>query len=246
MFRTITIYLLLSTFSAVVNSENIKVVGDINEKPRIYLENTEPKGHLPTILRYIEENTDLVFDVTLYPWARAYFTAESGKAAIVGLSKTEEREKLFDYTAPIYFENILVISTANNPVRFNGIEDLYGKTIGVARGAVYSPSFEKGRQENLFKVIEDNRPSQRLNLLLYKRIDVAIMGSGINGFNSAFDASGLAPDIKSQFIISNKPLTSDPNYIGFPKSMKASIVIDKINHAVVEGYASGELQKRLH
>ena len=86
----------------------------------------------------------------------------------------------------------------------------------------------------------------RLNLLLYKRIDVAIMGSGMDGFNSAFDASKLNYNLKDQFFISNKPLARDPNYIGFPKSMNATIIIDKINHAIVEGYASGEIQKRLN
>ena len=245
MFRIGILFLVFFIFPTVGHAKEITIVGDINEKPRIYIDDSEAKGYLPNILHYIEEKTDLTFQIKLYPWARAYFTAKKGHAAIIGISKTPERLKIFDYTIPVYFEDILVISTIKNPVNYNRIEDLYGKTVGITRGAVYSDEFEEAKKENKFEVFEGNSPSQRLNLLIYKRIDVAIIGSGQAGFRNALEESKLSANKQSNFIIAGAPLARDPNYIAFPKSMDALSIINKINNAVVEGYATGEIQKRL-
>ena len=245
MFRISILFLVILILPIIGNTEEITVVGDNNEKPRIYMEASEAKGYLPSILHYIEEKTDIVFQIKLYPWARAYFTAEKESVAIIGISKTPSREKIFDFTIPVYFEDILVISTTNTPINYSQIKDLYGKTIGITRGAKYNDEFETAKNENMFEVIEDNSPSQRLNLLIYKRIDVAIIGSGQAGFRNALKDSNLPSEKKSMLFVADTPLARDPNYIAFPKKMEALNIINKINNAVVEGYASGEIHEKL-
>ena len=245
MFRRSIQFLAFFILTTAGYAKEITIVGDNNEKPRIYIDDYEAKGYLPNILHYIDEKTDLTFQIKLYPWARAYSTAEKGHVAIIGISKTPERLKIFDYTTPVYFEDILVISTTNNPVNYNRIEDLYGKTVGITRGAVYSDEFEEAKKENKFEVIEDNSPSQRLNLLIYKRIDVAIIGSGQAGFRNALKDSKLPSNKQAMLFTAETPLARDPNYIAFSKSMNALNTINKINDAVIEGYATGEIQKIL-
>ncbi len=249
MVKKISVLLLtaivLSSLASHLFARDIKIVGDSNEKPRIYLHETTAMGYLPEVLRYIEEKTDLRFNISLYPWARAYLTATNGGAAIIGLSKTAERKEIFDYTVPVYFEDLIVVSRANNPVEFHSIEDLYGKKVGVVRGGVYGEQFEKARDENKLTVIEDNSPTQRLRILIHERIDVALIGSGKAGFNNALEQDKTLSGRDDLFFVADKPLTRDANYIGFAKSMKASQIIEDINDAITEGYASGELQKRI-
>lgn len=244
VFLWLTIFA-LTTLANQLFARDVEVVGDKNEKPRIYLEETTAKGYLPTILRYIEEKTDLRFNISLYPWARAYLAATKGNAAIIGLSKTAERKEIFDYTIPVYFEDLIVVSRTNNPVEYNAIEDLYGKKVGIVRGGVYGEQFEKARDEEKLTVVEDNSPTQRLLMLIHERVDVALIGSGRAGFNSALEQDKALLGVADRFFIADKPLTRDANYIGFAKSMKAGKIIEDINDAITEGYASGDLQKRI-
>ena len=54
------------------------------------------------------------FDIKLYPWKRAYKNSLNSKKGIVGLSMTEDRLKLFDYSEVLFYDEVILIVKKGN------------------------------------------------------------------------------------------------------------------------------------
>ncbi|MCX4030219.1 transporter substrate-binding domain-containing protein [Endozoicomonas sp. SM1973] len=220
-------------------SEELLITGNAFKKPKIWKEGKESKGILVDIMKYAGKKMDLEFKVELYPWARAYHYASNGKVGIVGLSITQERLKIFDYSVPLYYDEVILVVKRGNEFKFENNEDLRGKIVGACRGCSFGPEYEKAKK--YFKLSPDENNIQRLIKLLKGRIEVAVFSPGEAALNSVINkANDLTRD---QFSILDKPITRDPNYLAFAKKLNMKDFLSEFNKVIKKGYDSGAIQK---
>lgn len=241
IFSVIFIYLFMHNQLCFSKDKiSLKIVGNENKAPKISLINGEPRGTLVEILHYLESKSDFEFEIKLYPWKRAYETAKVGGAGIIGLSMTKERLEIFDYSEPIYHDEVVLVVIEGREFDFKTIEDLRGKTVGGTRGASYGDEYDYG-VKNIFSLDTAGTYQQKLLKLLNGHLDAVVISPGRYALNIIVAEDPRLVAAKHKFIILPKPLVRDPNYIGFAKSMKNKKCIAELNQLILEGYRNGDI-----
>ena len=220
--------------------ERVIIFGNDYKIPKIYKEDGEARGILVAIARHIDDQmTGYAFDIRLFPWARAYQHALHGQGGIIGLSKTSEREAIFDYSDVIYHDKVIIVTLREKAFDYREMADLEGKTIGIGRGGSFGDEYERASAAGIFKVEEDSGPVIRLKKLLKGRIDCALISPGRFALNQTVRQDPLLSENRERFIILPQPFKQDPNYLGFVKTMKMGGFLDAFNEALREAKASG-------
>ncbi|MDR7305827.1 ABC transporter substrate-binding protein [Rhodoferax saidenbachensis] len=225
-------------------SMDITVFGGDSSAPKMFLHEGKPRGILIDILKYADQELrEDSFKVELYPWARSYRYASGGVGGIVGLSWTQERAALFDYSDPVYVDDVVIVVHKGREFSFKEMADLRGKRVGLGRGGSYGEAFEKAVEAGVFTVDGDGGAVERLNKLVLDRIDCALFNAGKAGFEEILRANkGLEP-LRDALVVLPVPLRSDPNFLAFPKNMQMKTWLNDFNQIIKKGYGRGEIQK---
>jgi len=229
----------LFLFSLNCVAEKIEINGNSIKQPKIWQEKGVPKGILVDIMHHIGKKMGHQFDHNLFPWKRAYNKAESGSGGIVGISITDERLKIFDYSEPLYYDEVILVVKKGNEFIFDKFEDLKGKEIGVCRGCTYGADYLEAIQ--FFTPDEDNNNVQRLKKLKAGRIDAAIINPGEAALNLEIAKDDSLS--RSDFSILSKPITRDPNYLAFAKILNQKDFLKKFNNALKVAHESGVIKE---
>jgi polar amino acid transport system substrate-binding protein len=225
-------------------SADITVFGGDSSSPKMFMQEGKPRGILIDILKFADQELhDDSFKIELYPWARAYRYATSGVGGIVGLSWTLERAALFDYSDPVYVDDVVIVVRKGKEFGFKDMADLRGKRVGLGRGGSYGEAFEKAREAGVFAVDGDGGPVERLNKLVLDRIDCALFNAGKAGFEETLRSDKALDAMRSAFVVLPVPLRSDPNYLAFPKNMQMKPWLNDFNQIIKKGYGRGDIQK---
>jgi polar amino acid transport system substrate-binding protein len=203
------------------------------------------------VLRYFERETGLRFAPQLLPWKRAQMMAGNGEGVIFSLSKTPERLKSFQFTAPVATETVWAITYGSKRTGFHSLEDLRGKVVSVGRGFSHGMAFEKAR-DSVFQVQQDSASelarfkklvNRRSDLMLWtvwqsptaEQLETYINQTLVPGFQDA-ELEG------KYFYVSARPLFYD--------SMHFAVAIgryqeefNKLNAAIRRGNQKGDLPK---
>jgi polar amino acid transport system substrate-binding protein len=222
----------------------ITVYGGDSSPPKMYLQDGKSRGFLVDIIQYAsQEMPGSELRVELYPWARAYRHATSGAGGIVGLSWTQERSLLFDYSEPVYIDEVVIVVRKDRSFAFKDLPDLQGKRIGIGRGGSYGEAFERAKESGLFVIDGDNGAADRLNKLVLGRIDCALFNAGKAGFEDMLRNHKDATVLRDTLTVLPVPLRSDPNYLAFPKSMLMKGWLGEFNQIIKRGYTRGDIPK---
>ena len=227
-------------------ARDLLIVGNNYSVPKIYAEAGQPRGMLVDILRYADAampEHNIV--VHLYPWARAYWMAESGQAGIVGLSWTAERQQIFDYSEPVFHDEVIVVVRRGDEFAFSGLDDLRGRRVGIGAGGSFGEEFEQARRRGVFRVDEDNGPVSRLKKLLAGRIDAALINPGMAGLRRAIAQDPELLRHADEIRALPRPLKRDANYLGFHKSLEMDEFLVDFNAVIRRGYANGDIPRLL-
>ncbi|MDZ7918919.1 ABC transporter substrate-binding protein [Rhodoferax sp.] len=223
---------------------DIAVFSGDGSPPKMYVQEGKNRGILIDILQYADQHLhNDSLQLALYPWARAYLQASSGDGGIVGLSWTRRREELFDYSDPLFFDEVAVVVRKGNEFPFRTLSDLRGKRVGIVRDASYGEAFEKARDAGVFVVDGDNGASNRLHKLMAGRIDCALFNVGKAGFEETLRIHKDFLPFKNTLVVLPVPLRSDPNFLAFPKSMHMKPWLVTFNQVIKKGYARGDIPK---
>lgn len=223
---------------------DIAVFSGDGSPPKMYVQEGKSRGILVDILQYADQR--LVNDklrLALYPWARAYMQASSGDGGIVGLSWTRRRDDLFDYSDPLFFDEVVVVVRRGSEFPFKALSDLRGKRVGIVRGASYGEAFDRAQTAGVFTVDGDNGANNRLHKLVAGRIDCALFNVGKAGFEETLRIHKEFMPYKDALVVLPVPLRSDPNFLAFPKSMQMRTWLAEFNQIIKKGYARGDIPK---
>ena len=120
-------------FSAPLRGEALRVVGDEAYPPLAFLDEArKPSGYDVDLMTLLGQVLGVPVSLDLLPWSLARQLFEQGSAdVLLGCNITPERERRFLFTDS-HFENHLVLFAPSSSC-LKGIEDLFGRRVGVAR-----------------------------------------------------------------------------------------------------------------
>ncbi|QLC72313.1 transporter substrate-binding domain-containing protein [Pseudomonas sp. LPB0260] len=241
-----TLLLVYCLLLGTAEAREVLIVGNNYGAPKIYAQNDQPSGLLVDILSYADASLPQhQLTLHLYPWARAYWMAREHQAGIVGLSWTAERQQIFDYSIPLFYDEVLVVVRRDRAFDFAGLDDLAGRRVGLGAGGSFGEDFEQARRRGAFEVIEDNGPVPRLKKLLAGRIDAALINPGLASLQWAIGQDLVLRKRAGELLALPQPLKRDANYLGFHKSMAMGEFLEAFNAVIQQGYDSGEIPRLL-
>lgn len=243
LLRKAVALLVLWTALGASQAETLVVMGDHAYAPVIYTQNGKAAGLLPAILARASALTGDHYDLRLSPWKRAYELAARGEGGVVGVSFNQERAKSFDFSRPLYDDDIQIVTLKGKTFPYAKLEDLKGKTIGGVNGASYGDDVDKAIANGLFVVDRDVGQAGRLRKLLAGRLDAAFIGNGLAGFDGIVSSEEELRKNRAQFVVLPTPLTRDPLHLAFPKSLNKREALNRFDAALEKLKQSGELKK---
>lgn len=201
-------------------ARSLVIFGDDSYPPVIHAAQGRPKGFLVEVLERVEPRLQARFDIQLMPWKRAYVLALRGQGGLIGVSRNQEREGLFDFSRPIYNDDIRIVVLKGQAFAFKELADLRGRRIGGVSGASYGERVDAAIREGLIQVDRDIGQVSRLRKLLAGRLDAAFIGNGERGFEWQLGSHPELQEHRDKFELLPVPLTSDPLHLAFPKAMQ--------------------------
>jgi polar amino acid transport system substrate-binding protein len=162
---------------------------------------------------------------------------------VVGVSFNQERAKSFDFSKPIYDDDIQIVTLKTHTFAFNTLADLKGKVIGGVLGASYGDEVDKAITSGLFTVDRDVGQAGRLRKLLAHRLDAAFIGNGTAGLDGVINTVEELRTQRDKFLVLAKPLTRDPQHLAFAKSMNKQAALARFDAALEKMRKTGQLKR---
>lgn len=210
-----------------------KVFGSDRYEPLLHLRHGQPAGSLVDLLTASQRLSGDRFDVELVLWQRALRLAEAGHGGLIGVSRTRDREAWLDYSRPIHETTLVLAVRRGEAFAFRSIADLEGKTIGMAMGTTGGDAFDEAERSGRIRVLRDTGAPQRLQALLARRLDAAVIGGGTGSLERTLQRMPDPAAARAGLELVNSPLLRDRLHLAFPKSLGARPVLDRFNNAVV-------------
>lgn len=171
----IVIFATLLLAHSVKANERLVVAVDHAPPYSYTLGETRPRGLLIDIMMRISKQLNISLQLTPCPVSRCVQLIKAGQADIGGaFIKTPERARDMVFLEPAYMvlsSPFVFYAQTELDITVNNYQDLYGKRIGVVRGAAHFARFDNDKALNKVAV-----QSERIamDLLLKGRLDVVI------------------------------------------------------------------------
>jgi ABC-type amino acid transport substrate-binding protein len=190
----------------------------------------------------LERELGVVFELRMYPWARAERHALEGGGLIYGLPKTAERLRALRYSEAATHRNLWLVTRSDATFTFNTLEDLRGKTLGIVRGYSYGEAFDNARGK-LFRAEDDiSSRGTRLTRLMLKRVDAILLFQPVGQSAKEVEAeiaAYMAPRLQAIGAAANagysvlpKPLAAETQQFFAIARASDDGIIDRINAAL--------------
>lgn len=228
--KVIALLLMLVQVSFVYASDDeLSIFIDNSYPPYMFeVDEKKPAGLYPKLLKEIISGTSFKADIVAVPWKRALLYGGAGAGAVGGAYKNDKRLSVYDYSAPLYEEKMVVFVNKDKQFEYNELSDLSGKTIGVNRGWSYGQMFDAAREDKLFDVNVRADPEETFKLLALGRIDCLIIDqlSGESyirhlGISDKVIALPVAFSLNNSYLIIPKELNKKEFLKQFDSSLKA-------------------------
>jgi ABC-type amino acid transport substrate-binding protein len=219
--------------SAAAHADDLMVFGDDAYAPVIFQrQGGQPDGVLVRLLKRAEAFSGDRYHLQLLPWKRAYEMARRGEGGLIGVSYTQERAALFDFSKPVYDDDIRVVTLKGHEFPFNDLADLKGRLLGGVIGASYGERVDQAIAAGTLQIDRDIGQVGRLRKLLIGRLDAALIGNGQAGFEAVLASSPELLAKREQFVLLSRPLTRDVLHLAFPRQMDKSAALARFDAAM--------------
>jgi polar amino acid transport system substrate-binding protein len=237
IFAAITIVAAVLSLSP-ARADSIVLYGNSEQPPKAWLDGSTPKGFVIEASIEVLKRAGYDVTVTLLPFARAMQKAtEDG--VMTGVFLSAERAKLYDYSAPLVSDDVVIAVAKGKDFRFDKAADLAGKKIGLQGSFFYGDEFTAVVPQ--LTLDGDTSPSLRVKKLSAGRVDAALFNPGKTAFVNSVKEAGLSPD---DFTVLPKPLAKLNNYLIVGKNVAGGAeALVRINKAIASATADGTLAK---
>lgn len=207
---------------------------DANNPPFMYADGGRAQGLYPALLRAVFAQTPWSVQLQAKPWKRCLQDTDEGHAGTGGIYKNEERLRKYDFSEALFVERMAVYYPRAKPLVFEGLESLYGKRVGVARGWSYGDAFDKAVAEGKVHAEEVSADAQNFHKLAAGRLDAVL------AIEEAGHAQLRQPGLET---IEKSPryLFENPTYLAFAKTANQGEVLAAVNAALVKLRRQGDL-----
>lgn len=225
----------------------ILAVGVENFWPISYEEKGKATGPYNEIVYEAFNRMEQTVDIRLFPWKRCLRMIERGKAMIlIGPFYSKDRAEYMEYilSTPIYKLNTSLFLRKEDVKSglYRGSESLYGKKIGIMRGAVYSEEFEKAKRDGMLTAVELPNVEQMILMAKKGRLDAFLHTT------SVCKAYLEKHQLDNEFVALEPKVTPDRNaYLAFSRaalsSEQAKRLFAKLEKTLAEMKKDGTLSK---
>ncbi|WP_240612263.1 transporter substrate-binding domain-containing protein [Salinicola lusitanus] len=192
---------------------SLSVATEDNYAPFNYIENGDPVGFNADMLEELRQYADFDVDQDILPWTGLLAAVSTGQydMALTGASVSDERLRVFNYTAPYASAQHFAITRAGDD-SIQSVADLSGKKLGVQAGSVLLsrlPELEKMLRESggeLGEVVQYESYPEAFADLANGRLDFVI--------DSAVPVNTLVASKPDVF--AKGPAVSGPGYVSWP------------------------------
>lgn len=205
--------------------------------PYVISENENPSGLNTETVRKLCQRLGFELEIQVLPWKRALLHIKEGKAdALFAPRYTEERAKFMYYMSePLNIEKTVILARKGSNMKISKIDDLKGKVVGVVRGYVYDPEFDKYQGFKRKDFSKDDR--QLVKKFTNNRIPlIADMDEKV----SKYLCRQAGVEAETIYV-----LNETPSYIGFSKIIgeKGKTLAEKFSQALRQLKEEGVIQK---
>ena len=153
-----------------------------NFRPFAWTENGKVRGIDVEIIQEMCRRLEIRCEISAYPWKRALLYTKTGvvDGAFAGFKNQEREAYAFFVDVPIHFSKYNIFVKKGSGLTFKGIEDLYGKTLGINRGFKLSTEFDTAARSGKFKLAETNSAGASFRRILLGRLD-GVVGNYLEG-----------------------------------------------------------------
>jgi polar amino acid transport system substrate-binding protein len=179
-------------------------------------------------LRKAFEKSGIQYNISLFPWTRAYDMAtNTANTCVYSTTRTDEREPLFKWVGPLVRNDWVLFGRADSP-KLTSLNDAKPYTVGGYQGDALSIYLKSQG----IKVDEANADHLNPQKLMAKRIDFWATGAALGPYLAAREGvTGLVPVLSfretQMYLACNKAVPDD--------------VIAKLNTAVKQLTDDGTL-----
>ena len=202
MFRTLCVLALLAA-SPFAFANTVWKITTLNWPPYTSDQMTN-EGNSIQQLRLLLRQHNIELIVEFYPWQRAMKIAEGSAYLGYFPAWPEEVKTGFVPSKPVSFSDIGLISMKAEPIKFNSIDDLFGRyRIGLIRSYVYPADIEQAmlqHEQNTYTTLNE---TMLLNMFVYGRFDVAITDPLVLSYIA--EKQGI-PGLHTQQLLYRRPL----------------------------------------
>ncbi|MCE3026966.1 transporter substrate-binding domain-containing protein [Salinicola sp. DM10] len=217
---------------------SMSVATEDNYAPFNYIENGQPVGFNADVLVALREYADFDVKQDILPWTGLLAAVSTGQydMALTGASVSDERLRVFNYTAPYASAQHFAITRAGDD-SIKSVADLSGKTLGVQAGSVLLsrlPELEKMLKESggeLGKVVQYESYPEAFADLANGRLDFVI--------DSAVPVNTLVASKPNVF--AKGPAVSGPGYVSWPIPKSSPELLAYMNGFLDHLRESGQL-----
>jgi len=220
------------------SQKSINVVTEIDWSDSEVIEGGE--GSLTTqISVLVLEQMGYEVKLSFHPWARAKrMTLDGVAAGVSGIYFTEQRTELLAFTDPIITTQQVLFKLKESDIQYSGdLKTLTPYSIGVVRNYTYGDLFD---QDTQLKKVVSIKPSNNLNMLLAKRVDL-IVGSTKS---IEFLLKETFPQRVNDIVSFGPPIYEQNVHFAFSKTLPNHQELTKLfNQKLSEIRADGTFQK---
>lgn len=239
MLVRLLLCLLSSLVLPMAKAEPLMIYGPNDGHPKYYEEDGEAKGIVVDISRHCLDAMKIPYQIRLAPWARAYRQAERAEGAVIGLSASQERLELFDFSDPIFTERIMLLVKMDRKFTYERIEDLKGRLIGVTTGTSYGTAYDEAVANGTLTIVGFNSIQSGLAMLQRERVDAILIGSSVNIEGLVERSEELRGSVFTTLPV---PFKTDSKHMGIAKSLKMGWFLDSFNQCLGRGQADGTFE----
>lgn len=225
---------LLSCCALFAQAETLVAIDNANP-PFMYQEGEQPRGLYPLMLQAIFARAGEPLEIRPMPWKRALLRGANGELGIAGIYQNTRRLEVFDYSAPLFEEKLLLYVRKDKLFAFHQLTDLYGKNIGVIRGWSYTEAFDQAVREGHVRTEEGGADEGNLRKLASGRLD-AVLAIELAG-QQLIQQPGL-----ENLMALPEPLSINATYLVFAKQARQQELLQRFNRALHDMQADGSLQ----